>query len=230
MALAVQGDGAFHPNPEHSMTRQWLKAVTTLAVVLLASGQAWAEGSRLQSYLPRVETPRAATNSCQDPKSELAEVAAAAGYPINPEETVFASNADITTVASSIAGFESVPASGFIKGVDMGFMYLDAPGSGIPAGYYRLNTQAAAEDIHEGEYGGTVRLIDLNGNVAGELSARIQTFSLEVPKEPPFPRTTVSAMMVPYSGPRWHYTRTTYVYYCPNGSIIIFDVISVGYY
>jgi hypothetical protein len=203
------------------MTRQLLKAISTLAVVLLASTQAWAGSPRLSAYLPRLDAP-AETTSCEDPKAQFAAAAAAGGYPINTEETVMLSHQDITLVVSSIAGYEHVPSSGFIEGADMGFMYLDDPTSEIPTGYYRLNAQAAADAIQVGEYTGTVRLIDVDGQTVASLPANFQTSSLDVPAELPFPRTTASAYVS--RGPRSTIVWTEVIFDCPNGSRTIFRI------
>ena len=203
------------------MTTQWLKAISTLAVVLLASTQAWAGSPRLSAYLPRLDAP-AEAHSCEDPKAQFAAAAAEAGYPIHSEETVVLSHQDITLVASSLAGYENVPSSGFIEGADMGFMYLDDPSSEIPTGYYRLNAQASVDSIQVGEYAGAVRLIDADGQTVASLPANFQTSSLDVPAELPFPRTTVSAYVsrVPRSTIVW----TEVIFDCPNGTRTIFHI------
>ncbi|AKQ70528.1 hypothetical protein A176_007440 [Myxococcus hansupus] len=205
-----------------------MKAVSSLAVVLLASGQAWAASPSFSSYLARANAAQATANSCQDARAQLKTAADEAGYAINDRQTVSASAEGMTAVVSSIAGFEQVPASGFINGADMGFMYWDAQESEIPSGYYLLNVQANAEDIHVGEYGGTVRFMDLSGNIVASLPATIQTWSLDVPEDLPFPETTVSLMIT--RPPREFYrVVTTHSFRCPNGSVIIYQVVSGGY-
>lgn len=209
------------------MKRQWLQAVSVVAALLLTSGSAWAADTRLAAYLPSESAP-AATSTCPDPKAQLAKAAESAGVQINPTETVSVSKDGLTFVGSSIAGFENVPATRLPAGTDFGFMYLDAPGSGIPAGYYRLNAQASAQDVRVGDYRGSVDLIDASGKTVARVPAAMQTVSMEVPNPLPFARTTVDASFrqtnliggYPDRLTRWHHT-IIIIYHCPNGTTII---------
>jgi hypothetical protein len=63
----------------------------------------------------------------------------------------------VSFAGTRIAGFEDVPATRLPEGADAGFIYLDAPASGIPTGFYRLNARAEAPRL--GSYDGSVGLI-----------------------------------------------------------------------
>jgi hypothetical protein len=162
--------------------------------------------------------PAAAATAGTNPLSDqLAEAAKAAGVPINTEETVTLTSPDVNLAASSIQGFEQVPATDFAKGVDFGYIYLDAPRSGLPAGNYKLRAHAAAGDIQVGEYGGTVDLIGADGKVASTLDATIDTSSLTVPNPLPYARTKVGVSLN-HQDPAQGIIVIHFWYLCPNGS------------
>ncbi|MBZ4421503.1 hypothetical protein [Myxococcus sp. RHSTA-1-4] len=196
-------------------------AGSPLAAVLFASSPALAGETRLAAYLPRVEAQPAATAECSDPRTDLFKAAEAAGVPINHEQTVTATAEGITFAGTSIAGFEQVPATRFPEGVDVGFIYLDAPETGIPTGFYRLNAHANREDVRLGTYPGTVGLISGDGKEVARVPATMDTFSMEVPEALPFPRTLMDARIA-VQNPRDTLDRIIIiVIQCPNGTTIV---------
>ncbi|MBU8895154.1 hypothetical protein DRW03_02685 [Corallococcus sp. H22C18031201] len=128
-----------------------------------------------------------------DLSSDLIQAADAKGIPINKEEIVTMTAEDLAFAATSIAGSEQIPATRFNDGVDVAFVYLNSPDSGIPAGFYRLNARANASDIRVGSYSGTVGLIDQDGLEVTRLAASFETATLTVPTPLPFPRTMISS-------------------------------------
>ncbi|CAM3163529.1 hypothetical protein G4177_02900 [Corallococcus sp. ZKHCc1 1396] len=209
------------------MTRKFVQAFSLVAALLLTSSTAIA-GERLAAYLPRLDAPKAPAQACTDPRAQLHEAAKQAGVDINPQETVVVSKDGMTFAGSSLAGFEHVPATALPDGADFGFVYLDAPQAGIPAGHYKLRARAAAEDIQVGEYRGEVDVIDASGKAVARLPATMQTSSVEVPNPLPFARTTVDAQFrqTNFIGgrhdhpSRYHHTLIL-VFHCPNGTTII---------
>jgi hypothetical protein len=155
-------------------------------------------------------------------REPLADAAKAAGVAINTDSVVTASGERYTVAATTIQGFEQVGASALPDGVDTGFIYLDAPGSGIPAGFYTLRTTAPAESVRVGEFGAKTELVGADGRVVTTLPARVEASSTEVPNPLPFARTTVDI-------------RTDHqpqgiiiidiIYRCPNGMVIHIRII-----
>lgn len=198
------------------------------AVTLLGfTSSLWAqEGPRVRpetrfpTFVEKVDT------SCADNlATQLQAAAEARGISIQTEQMLTISRPDATFVSASVTGFEDVPATELPNGVDFGFAYLDAPGSGLPAGYYTL--RANAVDVRLGQFDATVQLIDDDGNVAAELAGVVDAFSLDVPEPRPFAQTVVgggvrlpdptSDRIIWISG--W--------YFCPNGWVICFDIIII---
>ncbi|MCP3061202.1 hypothetical protein LXT21_20690 [Myxococcus sp. K38C18041901] len=75
----------------------------------------------------------------------------------------------------------------------LGFVYLDAPQLGIPAGHSTLNARANDKDIRVGTYAGTVGLVGKDGQEVARVGASFETSSLTVPKPLPFARTQIDA-------------------------------------
>ncbi|MCP3162138.1 hypothetical protein [Myxococcus qinghaiensis] len=186
------------------MRNRLLSVFAVVAAVLFTSGPAaWAGESQPSGV---------------DAKA-LIDAAHAAKVPINVEEIVSATSKNVTFVGTSIAGFEQVPATEFPNGTDVAFAYVDFPAAGIPAGYYRLKTHAASDDVTVGAYPGTTEFISLDGKVVARLPSSIDTHSLEVPNPLPFPRTVVEASIDEVQA--WKITITVSVTVrCPNGSTI----------
>lgn len=139
--------------------------------------------------IPSFAKPSAAC----DPKCRLVTAAEEAGIPIYTEELIVLTHGEDSLAAAPIQGFEKIPASAFAGGVDMAYAYINFPeSSSIPSGTYLLRGRAAESDIHEGEYGGTVDLVNADGGVVASLPARIHTFSTTVPDPLPYPRTVLT--------------------------------------
>lgn len=208
------------------MKTPFLKVVGLVAAMLFAPGSALA-GGRLATYLPRAEAQPAATAECTDPRTALFKAAEEAGVPLNHAQTVTASAEGVTFAGTSVAGFEQVPATRFPEGVDVGFVYLDAPRSGIPAGFYRLNAHANEEDIQKGTYRGTVGLISGEGKEVARVPAQMDTWSMEVPSPLPFERTSLEARIQPRDFGHPAADRIIIIIIrCPNGTtiVIILDI------
>ena len=130
---------------------------------------------------------------------------------------------------SSIKGFEQVPATDFARGADVCYLYLDAKGSGLPTGNYKLRAHADEKAIQVGDYAGTVDLVDADGKVVRTLKADISTSSLAVPNPLPFARTGVSTSVDNGNGgPGGAQQRIIIIhiwYHCPNGSWVHMTII-----
>ncbi|MFP2911041.1 hypothetical protein ACLESD_39605 [Pyxidicoccus sp. 3LFB2] len=201
------------------MKTQSLKVVGFVAAMLFASS-AFASGSRLAAYMPRADAPAPRAEQCTDPREQLIKAAEEAGVKLNREEIVTASSKDVNFVGTSIEGFEQVPATDLPKGVDAGFVYLDAPATGIPAGFYRLNAHANEEDIQKGTYQGTVGLIGADGKEVARMPATMETSSLSVPNPLPYARTRMETRVGGIGSPDRHEI-IIIVIHCPNGTTIV---------
>ncbi|NBD07577.1 hypothetical protein [Corallococcus silvisoli] len=94
---------------------------------------------------------------------------------------------DFSFAGFSIAGNEQTPATQFGTGVESAFVYLNAPGSGIPAGFYRLVARADPRDIRIGNYSGFVDFQALDGSTSASVVATFNTPSLSAPNQPNVP-------------------------------------------
>lgn len=151
---------------------------------------------------------------------QIGTVASAAGKSVHLDQIVTVSAPGATVAATTIQGYEQVPATDLPKGVDAGFLYLDAPSSGIPTGFYTVRASAKAGDVRVGDFDGTVQLVTPDGEVAAELPAKMDAFSLSVPAELPYPRTTVDAG----ARRKWNENYLIIDYWCPNGTHFVFVV------
>jgi hypothetical protein len=180
------------------MKMQFLKVFAAVATVLLVSQPAVAA-------------------EC-DTREALFKAAAEAGVKLNQEQTVTATAPGVSFAGTSIAGFEQVPATQLTKGADAGFIYLDAPETGIPTGYYRLNARAEAPQL--GTYEGTVGLISADGKEVARVPATMETWSMEVPSTLPYAQTRMSAQLD--RDPMGEQpARIIIIIRCPNGTTII---------
>jgi len=161
----------------------------------------------------------------------LARSAAAAGVPINAEETATVTAPGVGLATTSIKGFEQVPATDFAKGADVGFLYVDKALGNLPAGGYKLRVHADESAIQVGEYPGTADLIDANGKVVRTVGANIGTSSLTVPDPLPFARTRANIWLDnggPTGGGGGEPQGIIIIhgwYHCPNGSWVYVTII-----
>jgi hypothetical protein len=155
-------------------------------------------------------------------RNQLRQAARQAGVAINSDSLFVIAGEGVTFVAASTAGFENVPVTALLKGVTVGFAYLDAPGSRIPSGFYTLRATAAAVQL--GRFAATVELVSSRGAVAAKLPATVDAFSLSVPQPLPFAQTMVGGSLQPQD-PR---TRPADVlspwFFCPNGWVFCFNI------
>ncbi|RKH17751.1 hypothetical protein D7Y27_31475 [Corallococcus sp. AB004] len=140
---------------------------SSLVAALLLSGSAFAGESKYAS---------AAAAACTELKSELSRSAKEQGLAIDEAEIGTHTSEQATVVATSIAGFDKVPATEYAKGVDAAFVYIDSEEAGIPAGNYRVSIRANPEDIKVGKYKAIASLIDKDGKEVAQRATVIETF------------------------------------------------------
>ena len=75
-------------------------------------------------------------------RNQMIDAANQAGVAIYPDQMSSASNDEASVTAATLKGYEQVPPAHLAQGTDVGFIHLDAPRSGIPAGFYRLRASA----------------------------------------------------------------------------------------
>lgn len=204
------------------MTPQNRTLSSLFAVLFLVTSSAWAAETRLASYLARVEPTPPPALACTDLPGELVKAAQERGVPINKEQIVTTTAEKLTFAGTSVAGFEQIPAPQFSKGVDVGFVFLDAPELGIPAGHYKLNARANDKDIRVGTYAGTVGFVGKDGQEVARVGASFETSTLTVPKPLPFERTQVEARaQVDVQQGALLRRYIVIVIICPNGTVIV---------
>ncbi|MFY2560762.1 hypothetical protein ACN469_24370 [Corallococcus terminator] len=158
-----------------------LACAALAAVLCLASNSVWAAEPRRSSVSPLAESSLA----CTDLPGDLSVAAQEAGVPIHPG-LISTSTSDLFVVsAGAVVGLEDISALQYAQGVDVAFVYLDAPGSTIPKGYYRLNAMAKASDIRVGTYAGSVGFFDKAGQEVARVAATFETASVTRPEGGP---------------------------------------------
>lgn len=160
----------------------------------------------------------AAAQTCTDP-DQMVRAAEAAGVSIYPDRMASASNSEASVTAATLRGYEQVPPAQLAEGTDVGFIHLDAPRSGIPAGFYRLHASADPAAVTVGTFDVKVDLVDGSGKVVATVPGRAEASSLTVPDPLPFERTAVRTSMT--SGPTNEPQSIIIIIICPNGVIII---------
>ena len=170
----------------------------------------------------RVSQAEATSSTIQDQlRADLSAAAKQAGVAIQTEQMLTVVREGVTFASAVIDGFEKVGAVNLPGGVDFGFAFLDAPTSGIPTGYYTLRASGNNPQLGENEV--RVDLVDRDGRVATSLPGTANVWSLDVPANPPAPRTVIGGGLdtTPDFAIIWIYGW----YHCPNGMWICFDII-----
>lgn len=160
----------------------------------------------------------ATAQTCIDRDSML-KAAEESGVSIYPDQMASAAGDGASVTAATIQGYEQVPPANIAKGTDVGFIHLDAPGSGIPAGFYTLRASANPDDVRVGRFEASVDLVDGGGRVVGTLPAIAEASTLEVPSVLPFERTAVETSIT--SGNTEQQRTIIIIIRCPNGLVII---------
>lgn len=160
----------------------------------------------------------ATAQTCTDPE-QMIRAAEAAGVSIYPDQMASASNDEAAVTAATLRGYEQVPPAHLGKGTDVGFIHLDAPRSGIPAGFYRLRASADPSVVRVGKFDVNVDLVDGSGKVVATVPGSAEASSLTVPSPLPFERTAVRTSIS--SGPTNQPQSIIIIIICPNGVIII---------
>jgi len=153
-------------------------------------------------------------------KDEMVKAAEEAGVSINSDNIATASTDDGASVtAATLRGYEKVAPANLARGTDVGFVHLDAPDAGIPAGFYRLRASADPSDVKVGRFDASVDIIDGDGKVVATVPASAQASSLAVPDPLPFPRTVLETTAAGGGAQERH--TIIIIIICPNGLIII---------
>lgn len=152
-------------------------------------------------------------------REQMVEAARDAGIAIYPDQMSSASNDEASVTAATLKGYEQVPPANLAKGTDVGFIHLDAPRSGIPAGFYRLRASADPSEVRVGRFDVDVDLVDGSGRVVATVPGSAEASSLSVPNPLPFERTAARTSIS--SGPTQEPQSIIIIIICPNGVIII---------
>ncbi|MCP3164379.1 hypothetical protein [Myxococcus qinghaiensis] len=202
------------------MNSKTIKHSTLVAALFLVSNVSWAKVPQWSS----VALLEGAAAVCTDLPGDLAAAAQDAGIPIHVEQIATTTAEAFVFTAAPVVDLAYVPPAAFAHGVDAAFMYLNAPATNIPTGYYRVTVTAKASDIRVGTYGGSVGLFALNGNEVARASATFETSSLTVPESLPFRPALVTVRGSP------HHIQggvllnpTTLTVWTPTGLIFIHD-------
>jgi hypothetical protein len=152
-------------------------------------------------------------------RDQMVRAAEEAGVAIYPDGMASVSNDGASLTAATIKGYEQVPPAALAEGTDVGFIHLDAPRSGIPAGFYRLHASADPAEVRVGKFETSVDLVDASGKVVATVPATAEASSLTVPSPLPFERTAVRTSIS--SGHTNEPQSIIIIIICPNGVIII---------
>jgi hypothetical protein len=153
------------------------------------------------------------------------------GLPVRTEEMVQLAEGGTTMFLAPAASLDTIPATRYPAGVDLGIAYLDLPVSGerssgkaLPKGFYKLRAIAFhAEKV--GKVDGRIQLVDKQGRLAAELPAEVQILSLTLP-----PRSETRRTLISFGGGRclnWVNTSPVNVCVCcPNGVTVCMNVFT----
>lgn len=154
---------------------------------------------------------------------ELHQAAEALNVAVRAEARVLYAQSGATMIATPAANLETIPATNYPQGVDLGTVYLDlahplgtrdAARHRIPPGTYRA--RAISPEVREpGKLEGHVQLVDAAGHVAAELPANFDVRSLRVPPEARNQRTLISVTTKPTPLE----TVVMFCWTCPNGVV-----------
>lgn len=181
-----------------------MKSKGFLVFVLMATLAFFAGSATAQTWPDRDDMVRAAED---------------AGVAIYPDRMSSAASDGASVTAATIKGYEQVPPADLAKGTDIGFIHLDAPRSGIPAGFYRLHASADSSAVRVGRFAASVDLVDGSGKVVATVPATADASSLTVPDPLPFERTAVRTSIS--SGDEHEAQSIIIIIICPNGVVII---------
>lgn len=143
----------------------------------------------------------------QSPGDQLVKASKDAGVNVHAEEVFTLSRGGETITGAPIVGWEQIPATAHVNGVEFGYAYIATEEPRIPAGYYRLKGFANPSQV--GTVEGRVQLIDQGGRVAAELPSQVEIHSMTVPPEAARSRSFVTAIAQGDRNLIW--------FRCPNG-------------
>jgi hypothetical protein len=168
----------------------------------------------------------AAMSDTVHPRSEqeLARAARAAGIAVNTTEMVELFRDGVNFSGAPMAGLESIPARELANGVDVAFIHLDAPSSGIPAGDYVVRAQSNATGVTLGENEVTVDLVSTDGSFVVTQTGVANVWSQTVPSNPPYPNS-VAGVALDMPNPAIFRIVLRIWIFCPNGWVICFDIV-----
>jgi hypothetical protein len=126
-------------------------------------------------------------------RADLKENAAKSGLEIQTDQLLTIVRDGVTASFATPAGFEQIDPQNLKAGTDFAYGYLDAPGSGIPTGYYTLRA-TAEEGVNLGLNNVRVDFVDSNGRVVARRGGMADVTSLTVPNPLPFPQSIVEGV------------------------------------
>jgi hypothetical protein len=151
----------------------------------------------------------------QSPSEQLVKASKDAGVNVHPEEVFTLSRGGETITGAPIVGWEQIPATALVNGVEFGYAYIATENPRVPAGYYKLKGFAQASQV--GTVEGRVQLIDQGGRVAAELPSQVEIHSMTVPPEASRSRSFVTAVVQGDRNLIW--------FRCPNGVCFRFQLL-----
>lgn len=157
-------------------------------------------------------------------EQELSRAAQAAGVAVNTTEMVELFRDGVRYSGAPMAGLESIPASELVDGVDVAFIHLDAPSSGIPAGDYIVRARSNASSVTLGENEVTVDLVSTDGTVTVSQPGVANVWSQTVPTDPPY-ANSVAGVALDMPNPAIFRIVLRVWIFCPNGWVICFDIV-----
>lgn len=126
-------------------------------------------------------------------RADLKENAARSGVDLQTDQILTIVRDGVTASFATPAGFEQVDPQQLKTGTDFAYGYLDAPGSGIPTGYYTLRA-TAGDGVKLGLNDVRVDFVDSTGRVVARRNGMADVTSLTVPKPLPFPQSIVEGV------------------------------------
>ena len=171
----------------------------------------------IASVLPLMLVTGCMTASDRGDAQKLSDAGKRMGVLIRSEGSFDYSQFGSQMSVAPAENLETIPATRYTEGVDIGVSYLNLRGATatVPAGFYKLRA-IVPDATHTGKTKGRVQLVNLEGRVVADLATDFDIRSLTAPSAPSGRHTLLSLK----SGAIWNQPSDRRVYVCgdcPNG-------------
>jgi len=163
------------------------------------------------------------TKVLNDQRAQMKAGAAESGVRIATREMLSVLRDDLTFLGAPLEGFENVSARQLANGpLDIGFVYIEAPATRIPVGYYTVRASTRDGMVAVGDLQGTVELVNSEGTSIASFPSLIRVDSLDVPPNPQYNRTIFTGGVDAQHDTGYRMINVWII--CPNGMAVCFQM------